>query len=773
MDNKQDRQLYWEVKDFLTRKNQNNVPAVKTDTLKEAIQKTISQNSYLYEEKTSNKKTLSNDLVNSVNSLLSMNENAIKKATPDSIGLSPNITTNLFNIQSNKNTKISLNEAIAQTLAPAMALARVIPSYARRPEDEQVAPTGEPDMMPGAKPGMQAPEPGTPAGGPAGGLGGSSTRFDKSPAGSKGTKPLVDTYPTSKPLTPEQQMKREEHMQELERQRAEKAERSKQRDQDKLDAIKKELGQSGVTVDDKNEAAKNAKTAEEYLTAVGAQAREKLRSHRAEKSDENIANRAIETYKKYAGRDPSTLSEKELRELAGAQLSVHGYGEDGNKPIPGRQSIADRIKTLLKPKKVLETEPTAETPEKQMEKDAAAIEAAKATGYSPEEEQKKEAALKLMQDKSFVSRHQQMSGARIAKEDAEKKANTVISGTTMTMAQFKAMTGEDYNAMNRQHQNLVRAAASTDPSMRYSPEGLETMKTAYQFNKRYDQQHAENAAKMGNLERTYDEHQFEYHKFKTDPEYRAKVLAAERAPVEKKAREIVAAEEARRAQLQAQGIAQAKSDIAAGKSAPTLARYPDKEALAAVTPKPAPTKPAEDFVTRKPEEENIIPYRSPEAAAAGRADARNLQRAADERANQARLDRERELANQTKMMAPSQRRLIQPGGKLTDADTEGTTPATVPAPTQPAKQEMTPEMQSAMDRLDRILKGTKSSPSPLADFTGNLEAQQRMQRGGAPAIQPGSGRSLINSFTAPGVKEKPEAGSEEDIEDQLRRLRGQ
>lgn len=92
MDNKQDRQFYWEVKDFLGKNNQSNSSKVsKPESLKECISKTIIKNDALYRPSIIPPAPLTEDIISSVNSLLSLNENHIKSN-------SNNTTTNLFNL---------------------------------------------------------------------------------------------------------------------------------------------------------------------------------------------------------------------------------------------------------------------------------------------------------------------------------------------------------------------------------------------------------------------------------------------------------------------------------------------------------------------------------------------------------------------------------------------------------------------------------------------------------------------------------------------------
>lgn len=100
MDNKQDRLFYWEVKDFLTKTKNPDINSVKrASTLKEDIKKIMSLNSPFYVDKDLVQPRISADIRNSVLPLISLNESSIQKATPRNVGSSPNITSNLFNLR--------------------------------------------------------------------------------------------------------------------------------------------------------------------------------------------------------------------------------------------------------------------------------------------------------------------------------------------------------------------------------------------------------------------------------------------------------------------------------------------------------------------------------------------------------------------------------------------------------------------------------------------------------------------------------------------------
>ena len=122
MDNKQNRQFYWEVKDFLNKKPSTTQKKAKPESLKESIQKMLVSQNKLHTPQVltedSNKQMANElscfpeDLIKNVNSLLSMNEEAVKNGTPECKAFTPNIVDNMFNLKKN------LNEALLNPEIP-------------------------------------------------------------------------------------------------------------------------------------------------------------------------------------------------------------------------------------------------------------------------------------------------------------------------------------------------------------------------------------------------------------------------------------------------------------------------------------------------------------------------------------------------------------------------------------------------------------------------------------------------------------------------------
>ena len=128
MDNKQDRQFYWEVKNFLGR-NTNSLPKteVKKTSLKESIGNVLKSTDYLYTPKNNSQEiyeefvsSIDNRMVKSVNTLLDQHKKVLDVASPDLAGHYENITENLFTL----NKKKLLTELVAQDLSSVYAQAQ-------------------------------------------------------------------------------------------------------------------------------------------------------------------------------------------------------------------------------------------------------------------------------------------------------------------------------------------------------------------------------------------------------------------------------------------------------------------------------------------------------------------------------------------------------------------------------------------------------------------------------------------------------------------------
>ena len=105
MDNKENRQFYWEVKQFINGNHTPKAPEVKKPSVKDAISGVLSENE-VYRQNTFTKNTGTNDVVRSYLNVLGTQE---KKNDPGTIMFTKNSTFNPFNI---------LNEAEVRGMGP-------------------------------------------------------------------------------------------------------------------------------------------------------------------------------------------------------------------------------------------------------------------------------------------------------------------------------------------------------------------------------------------------------------------------------------------------------------------------------------------------------------------------------------------------------------------------------------------------------------------------------------------------------------------------------
>lgn len=98
MDNKQDRQFYWQVKDFLQKTPE--APAKKSSPLKNTIKSVIDspQNTNSSLNEIANKEIInaSGNVKNQVGSVLSSFQNIVNSQKPKSAAHAKTITTNIF-----------------------------------------------------------------------------------------------------------------------------------------------------------------------------------------------------------------------------------------------------------------------------------------------------------------------------------------------------------------------------------------------------------------------------------------------------------------------------------------------------------------------------------------------------------------------------------------------------------------------------------------------------------------------------------------------------
>ena len=110
MDNKQNRQFYWEVKQFINGNNTPKAPEVKKPSVKDAISGVLGENS-VYKQTSFVPNTGTNDVVRSYLHTLGDSE---KKNTPSSILFTKNSVANPFNLLNEANARPMQNPTPSQ-----------------------------------------------------------------------------------------------------------------------------------------------------------------------------------------------------------------------------------------------------------------------------------------------------------------------------------------------------------------------------------------------------------------------------------------------------------------------------------------------------------------------------------------------------------------------------------------------------------------------------------------------------------------------------------
>jgi hypothetical protein len=600
------------------------------------------------------------------------------------------------------------------------------------------------------------------------------------------------------------------------------------------------------------------------IAADTAANRAKLQSWRGEKDREKRATSIAKTIETVSGKDPASLTSKEASELQMAKIYM-----GGGQYSKGDASLEGRVKDKLTNSQALKNKAEAlqgPTPDGGNVTDSFATPdaAMKSTlGRSVEDLAQttqsafsREAAIKRQEDKAFDD--------RVKEERYQSMKDKVVQGTNMTYGEFEAKTGRRFNATDARDSSLISNLAGAGSRGR-SEQAKQLDLTTDQFNSRYAEQNKDLAQRQGTADRAYDQSKFESDKFKNDPAYRKQVQDAETAKLMPQVKAQIAADEAKRVAAETAGREQAriakdkitKTDLEKSKNLiPSLSSFSDKDKLAAKIdamqgPNPdggnASSKflpPAEDFVSLKPEEESIIPYRSEEAKAASNAEVQKQATYRQYAETQKRLDAEREKSNaeRQKLNAENERKQkelsnprYQPGlssrlegppspetQKIIDqemSDRAGLqsyrTQRDLEGPIRDligdvplSKDDFTRNRnQAAAEKLatqaeyneyviqkkdaEKTARSRGVNPSalePIQSFDEWKKSKQKQSSDAAFANQPrpeftqnvssaskapNEYVSLINSFTSPKVGREPiEPGSKQDVDRQLKRLRG-
>jgi hypothetical protein len=798
MDNKQNRQFYWEVKDFLGKNNQSNSSKVsKPESLKECISKTIIKNDALYRPSIIRPAPLTEDIISSVNSLLSLNENHIKRN-------SNNITTNLFNL----------------TEAPAPAFGG-----------------------------------GSLSGGP-----GRSFDSSRRPESSSSWR---DRNPEEYQQNVEMRLAKQREAEENRKKAVEDSNRRKAEDEayEYGQAMKDAGSDAQLEMDSKRPG----------IAADTAANRAKLQNFRTTKDTERQASHYSDVIANAAKKDPSQLSAKEAAELAMAKIVMRGGGEGGLSK--GNKDLEAKIQTKVGQK--LGASPLSQEVDPTINQQQADIDALAKANMTPEQAAAgaaartraknyfagdTESSFKLSREKTAEDVKARAEQARIdaekMKEDRyQSMKDKLVQGTNMTYGEFEAKTGRRFNATNAQDSSLISNLAGAGSRGR-SETAKQLDLTTDQFNSRYAEQNKDLAQRQGTADRAVDQSQFESDKFKNDPAYRKQVRDAETAKLMPQVKAQIAADEAKRIASETAGREQAriakdeitKTNLEKSKNfIPSLSAFSDKDKLAAKIdamqgPNPdggnASSKflpPAEDFVSLKPEEENIIPYRSETAKIASDSEVRKQATYRQYAETQKRLDAEREKSNaenerkQRELSNPRNQpglssRLEGPPSpetqKIIDQDMAdraglqsyrtqrdleepirdliGDDPLSKNDFMRNRNQAAAENLGSQAEYNEYVIQTqdaqkaarsrgvNPSTQEPVQSFDEWKKSKQKQASDAAFANQPrpeftqnapkapNDYVSLINSFTAPKVGREPIApGSKQDVDTQLKRLRGQ
>jgi hypothetical protein len=288
------------------------------------------------------------------------------------------------------------------------------------------------------------------------------------------------------------------------------------------------------------------------------------------------ATRIADVISRTSAQDPSTLSAKDAGELALAKIMMRGG--DLSKPNAELETTVRSKVAGMQGKPALSSELSSNISSFQQEDDIAALAAAKKT---PEEAAKEAAARTRSKayfdsdtESSFassrdatqrdVTQREQQNRADAAQQAAarkEKMQNVKIQGTNMTYGEFKSNTGRDYDATNREDSSLVSRQAGAG---RYSSAEARDLagSTDSMINLQRNASEAR-AAEAGRLTRQADISAQELSDFQNNPEIRAQEIAKDKASVMPQVMSQINKEKVQQGSLENQGRLQATADKAA------------------------------------------------------------------------------------------------------------------------------------------------------------------------------------------------------------------
>jgi hypothetical protein len=460
MDNKQDRQFYWEVKNFLGR-NTNSLPKteVKKTSLKESIGNVLKSTDYLYTPKNNSQEiyeefvsSIDNRMVKSVNSLLDQHKKVLNEASPDLTGQYENITENLFTL----NKKKLLNELVAQDLSSvyAQAQAQLAQQLAQNKKTSKKDEEEEEDQAV-SSPIMQAPATQAPES-----LAAAPTAAPATPSSSLAA-PSTGTAPGPSRVAALS-----------------------------MRGIDVEPGDKDILVDLRK--ARGMPKGDR-----GGRTPEERASNRAEREERNarlLAANIATRGERERLQDQAAEARKQRDDLK-KSITVEVEGP----PAPGG------------------AQPTAIESQSDKAKDyAASIEVARQAQEQLRKFNERSGYNRPRTEYGNIT--QATIGARYATKPGEVVAmpdDKIIQGTSMTYGEFKRQAGRNYNPFNKDDSSLVSRLAGAG---RYgSEQARQAALSADQMNQAYSAQNTQMAQKAGELEREMDRSQMELDRYRNTP----------------------------------------------------------------------------------------------------------------------------------------------------------------------------------------------------------------------------------------------------------------
>jgi hypothetical protein len=280
------------------------------------------------------------------------------------------------------------------------------------------------------------------------------------------------------------------------------------------------------------------------------------------------ATRIADVISRTSAQDPSTLSAKDAGELALAKIMMRG-GD------------------LSKPNAELETTVRSKVAGMQGKSDAAIMQGPTESGGNLGDQAQAQSDTARSRTKAYfdadtestfnvsrdatqrdVTQREQQNRADAAQQAAarkEKMQNVKIQGTNMTYGEFKSNTGRDYDATNREDSSLVSRQAGAG---RYS--SAEARDLAGSTDSMINMQRSANDARVaegGRLTRTMDRSAQALSDFQNNPEIRAQEIAKDKASVMPQVMAQINKEKVQQGSLENQGRLQASADKSAALTA--------------------------------------------------------------------------------------------------------------------------------------------------------------------------------------------------------------